>query len=818
MEQVHAHTASRVSLAESDGPSTSGCQPIAERVVPHSALEAVDVTLDRTRPEWSWTNALPLLWSNGFSVLLLRLIAARLMLWSTESQGTVVGQSRSPVGDRTPEKSDYPLVVAFHSACQQLRVHQRVKLLIYSDRTIPVVWRILRFRLLLPVAARQWSDAQLRSVLLHELAHIKRSDTVAQLLTQFACALHWFNPLVWFAAWRLHVERERACDDLVLASGVQASAYAEHLLNVATQFSSSPWTQACGLAMARNPSLEDRLAAVLSEKSNRRGVTRTLSAALVVGAAIAIPIAVLHAADKEPVKETKSVQPAVRPAPKNIAKPDAGEAAAAGKPQPKDKNSQALFRKWQAGARIDGRIPGGALGSLATATSNFVKFNPTDERSPKLAEQLKPIDISHDWTQADAVTLLDDVSAVYPNLPSWALEQSRFETAETIRTGHPLPDDLAAAPWGETQPNGLRVAWLLDPPANQHRLNTPLRSRILFHNAGAATVVFRVLTWNQSAGHKAHDANGAELRIYSTSWTTIPQVVACRLAPGEFTEVVGAGIGVGPNRHWEDWRGTRVGSWIHTKEGDDVTFTPSMVSVAGKFMNKDARGDSGWWLEFITNRLNRDMPLPSAAAERKRLLDRAVRDIFGTAPTPEETAAFVAVRTPDAMGTLTNHLARRTGFTPFTGKLQSGKTRFRVLAVDPDAANKPRVATGPGRYIIGDHVRLVIVGKSDGKRRISEANIRFFPSKPKTEPPGKPHEIKLPYGLRTWAIAWERGSTVLWVAEKGVLRSHDFADPAQVIVTRLEADEVTNVAKPLLKALRPAFEPAAESQPEAPPG
>lgn len=90
-------------------------------------------------------------------------------------------------------------------------------------------------RLLLPAAARQWSGEQLRSVLLHEVAHIKRRDTIAHLLAQIACSLHWFNPLVWFAAWRLRVESERACDDLVLASGVRLSSYAGHLLQVATR-------------------------------------------------------------------------------------------------------------------------------------------------------------------------------------------------------------------------------------------------------------------------------------------------------------------------------------------------------------------------------------------------------------------------------------------------------------------------------------------------------------------------------------------------------------------------------------------------------
>ena len=183
----------------------------------------------------------------------------------------------------------------------QLGICRPVTLLIHPDKTIPVVWGILRSRLLLPAAARHWSGEQLRSVLLHELAHIKRRDTMAQLLAQIACALHWFNPLVWFAAWRLGVERERACDDLVLASGVRPSAYAGHLLEVVTGLSPARWTQSCGLAMARKSSLEGRLAAVLSENLNRRGVSVALAAiALAIAVGIAVPVAMLRAADEKP--------------------------------------------------------------------------------------------------------------------------------------------------------------------------------------------------------------------------------------------------------------------------------------------------------------------------------------------------------------------------------------------------------------------------------------------------------------------------------------------------------------------------------------
>jgi hypothetical protein len=194
--------------------------------------------------------------------------------------------------------------------------------MIHADKTLPVVWGIFRCRVLLPAAAPQWSGEQLRSVLLHELGHIQRRDTMAQLLAQIACALYWFNPLVWFAAWRLGVERERACDDLVLASGVRPSAYAGHLLEVVTGLSPARWMQSCGLAMARKSSLEGRLVAVLCENRNRRGASVAFATvALLLGACIAIPIAMLRAADNAAFAVTQAEESKAETAP-DVEPPD----------------------------------------------------------------------------------------------------------------------------------------------------------------------------------------------------------------------------------------------------------------------------------------------------------------------------------------------------------------------------------------------------------------------------------------------------------------------------------------------------------------
>ena len=189
---------------------------------------------------------------------------------------------------------------AFEAACLQLGIRRPVTLLIHPEKTIPVVWGILRCRSVASAAARHWSGEQLQSVLLHELAHVRRRDTTAQLLAHVACALYWFNPLAWLAAWRLHVESERACDDLVLASGVRPSAYAGHLLDIVGSLSSARGAQSCGLAMARKSSLEGRLLAVLSENRNRRGLSVALAAiTLAVTVGIAVPIAMLRAGEEK---------------------------------------------------------------------------------------------------------------------------------------------------------------------------------------------------------------------------------------------------------------------------------------------------------------------------------------------------------------------------------------------------------------------------------------------------------------------------------------------------------------------------------------
>jgi uncharacterized GH25 family protein/thiol-disulfide isomerase/thioredoxin len=99
----------------------------------------------------------------------------------------------------------------------ELRVTSPVQLVESASITSPLLHGFWRPRLVLPVGLREelsWDE--LRFVLLHELAHVKRRDILQNWLGTILQIVHWFNPLVWlvFARWR--ADRELACDALAL--------------------------------------------------------------------------------------------------------------------------------------------------------------------------------------------------------------------------------------------------------------------------------------------------------------------------------------------------------------------------------------------------------------------------------------------------------------------------------------------------------------------------------------------------------------------------------------------------------------------------
>jgi len=94
------------------------------------------------------------------------------------------------------------------------------------------------------------SNAERDSILAHEISHFRRRDNLTAAIHTTVEALFWFYPPVWLIGAQLLAERERACDESVLASGHDPEIYAGGILKVCRFCIQSPLAYVSGISGA----------------------------------------------------------------------------------------------------------------------------------------------------------------------------------------------------------------------------------------------------------------------------------------------------------------------------------------------------------------------------------------------------------------------------------------------------------------------------------------------------------------------------------------------------------------------------------------
>lgn len=189
-------------------------------------------------------------------------------------------------------------------------IRRDVRLLRCPHPTLLATWGFVRPTILLPEGAESWTEDRIHVVVRHELAHILRGDWAVSLTAGLLKAVYWFNPLLWIACRRLRHESERACDDHVLASGISASEYATHLLDVARESAlrRHPWSPA--IAIAHRSMLEGRVRAMLNGRLNRQPLTTFTRATTVAAiAVVALSVGVASLSGSTPLNPAPDAAP-----------------------------------------------------------------------------------------------------------------------------------------------------------------------------------------------------------------------------------------------------------------------------------------------------------------------------------------------------------------------------------------------------------------------------------------------------------------------------------------------------------------------------
>ncbi len=166
---------------------------------------------------------------------------------------------------RRPVKE--PVLLQTLDTCRErMRIKTRIRLARLDSIRMPMLYGWLRPIILLPARyVENWTPEQLRHIFCHELAHHKRRDILLAYLIGVLQILHWFNPLLWIAFYRIRLERELACDAVALnfLGLEQSRAYGATILSMLENISKqSLLPMTVGIAESKN-NLKRRLTSIV---------------------------------------------------------------------------------------------------------------------------------------------------------------------------------------------------------------------------------------------------------------------------------------------------------------------------------------------------------------------------------------------------------------------------------------------------------------------------------------------------------------------------------------------------------------------------
>src|SRR6185437_10329900 len=79
----------------------------------------------------------------------------------------------------------------FSSSAADLGIKSKVALLEAGRGSMPMAFGLLRSRIFIPSDALEWNEERRRTVILHELAHVRRGDCLTHLLARIAIGFYW---------------------------------------------------------------------------------------------------------------------------------------------------------------------------------------------------------------------------------------------------------------------------------------------------------------------------------------------------------------------------------------------------------------------------------------------------------------------------------------------------------------------------------------------------------------------------------------------------------------------------------------------------
>jgi len=193
----------------------------------------------------------------------------------------------------------------------KLKIPKNIQILQSGLTKVPVVAGHLKPVILIPLGLLNGlSAAEVEAIISHELAHIKRSDYLVNILQSLIEIIFFFNPAVLWLSKLIKEERENCCDDLALTCTLNKQDYIQALVSC-QEFQSNQYVMAL---TGRKNQLLERVSRMVFNKSSSLNkmekiiLTATLISTLIFTAAFTTSKNAV-VSDKHPVSEVVNIKP-----------------------------------------------------------------------------------------------------------------------------------------------------------------------------------------------------------------------------------------------------------------------------------------------------------------------------------------------------------------------------------------------------------------------------------------------------------------------------------------------------------------------------
>lgn len=170
--------------------------------------------------------------------------------------------------------------ITFEELFSKLNLRRQVGFYLSEHVNMPLVVGYFKPVVLFPIAlVAQLDIKQVEAILIHELSHIRRNDYLLNLIKTAIETLMFFNPFVWLSGKFINIEREHACDDLVLSLTGTPLTYAHALLKLEILKDKSTPTLSMA-ASGKQQHLYQRIKRITDMKTNYRNAKQQLFATM----------------------------------------------------------------------------------------------------------------------------------------------------------------------------------------------------------------------------------------------------------------------------------------------------------------------------------------------------------------------------------------------------------------------------------------------------------------------------------------------------------------------------------------------------------